>query len=136
MPSTNYFNTFIEVADDCKATGGVAPPVKGEKKTVANYEYEMVFGNPCKYTSDDVIFTVYAIRNKIPKARWSKERELYFSKGRPCFRASPLCKTYGWGVHSDEKGRIAIVGTGSAEYRKFSSDKTLEKTKAMRSKRD
>ena len=50
----------------------------------------MVSENPYKFTSDDIFFTVYAERNVIPNSELEKERELFFSKGRPCFRASPL----------------------------------------------
>lgn len=135
MASTNYFNLFIEVAEDTKATSGTVPPVKGSKKTVANYEYEMVSKNPYKFTSDDVFFQVYAERNGIPSSELEKERELFFSKGRPCFRASPLTKTYGWGVHSNNEGKVAIFGVESKDYIQFLEDTDLQKKKAMRSKR-
>ncbi len=133
MHSTNYFDAFIEVAEDTKATEGTVPPIRGTKKSVANYEYELVSKNPYKYTSDDVFFSVYAKRNAIPKNK--KERATFFSKGRPCFRASPLTKTYGWGVHSNAEGKVAIFGVGSKEYLKMLNDKKIIKKKAMRSKR-
>ena len=133
LHSTNYFDVFIEVAEDTKATEGVVPPIRGVKKTVANYEYELVSKNPYKYTSDDVFFSVYAERNELPNNK--KERETFFSKGRPCFRASPLTKTYGWGVHSNWEGKVAIYGLGSKEYLKHIKDKKTEKKKAMRSKK-
>jgi Family of unknown function (DUF6157) len=40
--STNYLNTFIEVADDCPASIGEIPPTKGDNKTVANIQFEMI----------------------------------------------------------------------------------------------
>ena len=135
MHSTNYFDTFIEVAEDTKAQEGTAPKDTGTKKTVANYEYELVNNNPYKYTSDDVFFLVYAERNQIPKSKQKKEREIFFSKGRPCFRASPLTKTYGWGVHSNSDGKVAIFGVESKEYSKMLNDSEIEKRKAMRSKK-
>lgn len=133
MHSTNYFDVFIEVAEDTKATEGTVPPIRANKKSVANYEYEMVFNNPYKYTSDDIFFSVYAQRNELPNNK--KERKAFFSKGRPCFRASPLTKTYGWGVHSNTEGKVAIFGLGSKEYSKFLKDKNIVKKKAMRSKK-
>jgi len=135
MHSTNYFNVLIEVAEDTKTKEGTVPPYKGTKMSVANHEYELVSGSPYKYTSDDVFFTVYAERNDIPKSKQKKEREAYFSKGRPCFRASPLTKTYGWGVHSNEEGKVALYGVQSKEYLKMVKDKKIEKKKAMRSKK-
>lgn len=135
MTSTNYFNTFIEVAEDCPATRGEVPPVKGDKKSVANLQFEMLRDHPYQYTSDDVLFSVFALRKQIPKDDWAEQRALFFSKGQPCFRASPLTKRYGWGVHSNEEGKIALVGVESDEYQKFVADGSIVKKKAMRSSR-
>jgi hypothetical protein len=135
MHTTNYHNAFIEVAEDCPATAAEIPPQKDEK-TVAALQFEMLIDHPYKYTSDDVIFRSFALKNKISgKAAMDEAREKFFSKGQACFRASPLTKRYGWGVHSDAKGRIAIYPMESAEYKKLSKDKSLEHFKAMRSKR-
>lgn len=84
--STNYFDTFIEVAEDTKAVSGTKPPTK-DKKTVAEMQYEMIAKNPYKYTSDDVFFQVFADRKELTKAEYKQAREQFFSKGQPCFRA-------------------------------------------------
>jgi hypothetical protein len=131
--TTNYIDTFIEIAEDCPTTCGEIPPVKGDKKTVANIQFDLVSKNPYKFTSDDVLFQVFAERNDLTKAEYKKAREEYFSKGQPCFRASPLTKRYGWGVHSDKDGKIALYGCDSAEYKKLSKDKKLKVVKAMKS---
>ncbi|MCG8347085.1 MAG: DUF6157 family protein [Chloroflexales bacterium] len=64
MHSTNYTNTFIAVADDCKAAVGAPPPEK-QAKTIARMHDERIPDNPYRYTSDDVLFAVYAVRNRI-----------------------------------------------------------------------
>lgn len=97
--STNYFDTFIEVSTDTKASCGTRPPSK-EKKTIAENQYELILNNPYKFTSDDICFHVFADRNNLPPAEHKQERERLFSKGQPCLRASPLTKTYGFGVHT------------------------------------
>lgn len=130
--STNYFDTFIEVADDTKADCGTKPPSKN-KKTVAESQYELVAENPYKYTSDDILFQVYSDRNDLTKAEYKKAREQFFSKGQPCFRASPLTKTYGFGIHSDSNGKIALYGMETDEYQKFLADTNTKKVKAMKS---
>ena len=135
MHSTNYYNALIEIADDCPAPTGEIPPVKGDKKSVANLQYEMLAGHPYRYTSDDVLFAVFATRKQVPAEEWPQKREEFFSKGQPCMRASPLTKRYGWGVHSNADGKIAIYGAGSVEYERFVVDETIEKKKAMRNKR-
>jgi hypothetical protein len=78
---------------------------------------------------------VYCAKNKISNIDVDTEREKFFSKGQPCFRSSPLTKRYGWGVHSNEEGKVAIYPLESDEYKKLSNDKNLKELKAMRSKR-
>lgn len=85
--TTDYFDTFIEVGEDC------------------------------------------------PLQAAGAAREAFFSKGQPCLRSSPLAKRYGFGIHCDAEGRVALVPLGSAEYRAFLEDKGVKKIKAMRSGR-
>jgi len=132
MHTTNYTSTFIEVADDCKAAAGTVPPEKQEK-TVARMQYELIHDSPYRYTSDEVIFTVYAARNQLPAMELEARQAEFFSKGQPCLRSSPLGKTYGWGVHYDGESRIAIYPRGSEAYERLRVDGSLRQLKAMRS---
>lgn len=134
MSSTNYYNTLIEVAEDCPATHGEIPPMKGSK-SVANLQYEMLQGHPYEFTSDDILFAVFAQRNQIPEEELAEQRALFFAKGQACFRASPLTKRYGWGVHSNDEGRIALFGVETEAYQEMAANSAIEKTKAMRSSR-
>ena len=131
--TTNYSNTFIEIAEDSPANIGEIPPRKENSKTVASMQFDIIAKNPYKFTSDDVLFQVYADRNDLTKNEYEQARQQFFSKGQPCFRASPLTKRYGWGVHSDNEGKIAIYACETDEYKKFSMDKSLKVVKAMRS---
>ncbi|HVL32101.1 MAG TPA: DUF6157 family protein [Actinomycetota bacterium] len=135
MKTTNYYDTFIEVADDCPVTRAEIPPRKGKDKTVANLQYDFLHAAPYQHTSDDVLFHVHAIKNNIASRNAAAARDAFFSKGQPCFRSSPLTKRYGWGVHSDSKGRIALYAMDSKEYAMFARDKHVKHLKAMRSKR-
>ena len=130
--STNYFNTFIEVAEDTKVSCGTRPPTK-DKKSVAEMQYDLIAGNPYSYTSDDIIFQVYADKNDLTKAEYEQAREQFFSKGQPCFRTSPLTKTYGFGIHSDSNGKVALCGMETEEYQKFLTNPKIRKLKAMKS---
>ena len=130
--TTNYFDTFIEVAEDTKATCGIIPLPKEDKKTVAEIQHELITKNPYKFTSDDVLFRVFVYKNNIPETEYETARKHFFSKGQPCFRASPLTKQYGWGIHSNSEGKIAIFGCETEDYRKLLNDKTLKVIKAMR----
>ena len=130
--STNYFDTFIEVAEDTKADCGTRPPIKN-KKTVAEMQYELMVNNPYKYTSDEIFFQVFADKNDLTQAEYTQAREVFFSKGQPCFRASPLTKTYGFGVHSDSEGKVALFGMETENYQLFLADTKIKKVKAMKS---
>lgn len=134
MKTTNYLNTFIEVAEDCTIKSAEIPPQK-EEKTVAQLQFDMVYEHPYQYTSDDVIFHVYAQKNKLRKDELIEEREKFFSKGQACMRCSPLTKRYGWGVHNNEEGKIAIYPVESEEYQKLKADQRLAHTRGMKSKR-
>jgi hypothetical protein len=134
MHTTNYYNTFIEIAEDCPIASAEVPPQKGEDKTVANLQFDMIMANPYKYTSDEVIFSIYALRNNIT-SNLEQERENFFSKGQPCLRSSPLAKRYGWGIHHNSEGKVAVFPADSEEYARFLKDNTMKKVKAMRSKR-
>lgn len=133
--TTNYQNTFIEIAEDCPVNLAEIPPIKGDKKSMANLQYEMICNNLYKYTSDEVLFQVFADKNDLTKSEFPKERAAFFSKGQPCFRASPLTKRYGFGVHNNEDGKMAIFGVETHEYAEFVADQSIKKVKAMRSKK-
>ena len=133
--STNYYDVLIEVAPDSTAETGVEPKVKTGSKTIARLTYEILRDNPYQFSSDDILFEVYAIRKGLSEKEQSAHRKIYFSKGQPCFRASPLAKTYGWGFHSNREGKVALFAVDSKEYLELLQDENVVKKKAMRSKR-
>ena len=133
--TTNYKNAFIEAAEDCPAVKGEIPPVKGDAKTIANLQFEMLSKKPYAFTSDEVLFQIYAIKNDLAESELKTEREKFFSKGQACLRTSPLAKRYGWGIHHDNEGKVALFGRETDQYEKFQKDKNLQVVKAMRSSR-
>ena len=135
MHTTNYINTFIQIAEDCAVVKCEVPPLKNDAKSIANLHFEMIAHNPYQYNSDDVIFNVYAVKNNIAKKDFKEEREKFFSRGQACLRCSPLAKRYGWGFHHDAHGKVAAYAVDSAEYKKMSTDKNLKQVRAMRSKK-
>lgn len=133
--TTNYYNTFIAIADDCSAVKGETPPNKGDQKTVAALQFEMISEHPYHYSSDDVLFSVFAQRNDLMAAELEGTRENFFSKGQPCLRTSALGKRYGWGVHCDEQAKIALYGCDTEEYQSLLKGADLKILSAMRSKK-
>ncbi|MDQ3654385.1 MAG: DUF6157 family protein [Chloroflexota bacterium] len=139
MHNVDYVNTFILVADDTAASHGAEPPVREPNPSIPARQFAMIRDHPYRYTSGDVIFDVYADRAGIPHSQRAAARDEYFSKGRPCLRASDLGKKYGWGIHCDGKGRLALYAVESPDYsalvQKGERDGTPALVKAMRSSR-
>lgn len=133
--TTNYFNTFIEIAEDCKTCCGEIPHSKANQPSIAELEFELIAKNPYYFTSDEVLFQVYVIRNDITDAEQKAAKESFFANGQACLRASPLTKRYGFGIHSNTDGKIALFGRESTEYESFLNDPAIKKVKAMRSSR-
>lgn len=131
----NYYDTFMEVADDCPVTNSEIPQQRGNKKSIPIMQFEMIAKHPYKYTQEDVLFEVFAESHGISEENKSAERKKFFSKGQPCLRSSALGKRYGWGIHYNKEGKVALYAVESDEYKKFMGDKTIKHLKAMRSKR-
>ncbi|MGO4678534.1 DUF6157 family protein [Microbacterium sp. 2MCAF23] len=137
--TTNYISTFIEVAEDCPVEHAQEPPagpstISATVPTIAALHYRMIAEHPFERTSDDVIFSTWALRRGLDPED-SGAREEFFAKGQACLRASPLGKRYGWGVLSDAEGRVALVPRESEEYALLAADPALGHTRAMRSRR-
>lgn len=132
MHSINYQNTLILVATDCAATQGTVPTKPG---TVAALQYQMLRDAPYALTSDDLLVAVEAQRRGIPDDEQAALRAEIFAKPQACLRASPLVKTYGWGLHHDAQSRVALIGCDTADYARMAADPDLAKAPGMRSKR-
>ncbi|MFC5529071.1 DUF6157 family protein [Cohnella yongneupensis] len=119
----NYYNTFITVATDCPVERGIVPPDKKAGKTKPGIEFDLIANRPYAYTQKDILFEVHARHKEVPAAELEEKgaelREQFYGKPTACFRASMLPKKYGWGVHFNEAGRMALVPMESPEYRRF-----------------
>ena len=133
-------DTFIAVAEDCPAEAGTVPPRTGQP-SVAALSHALLDGRPYMLTSADVLFTVWADRNAVPDAERPEARRAFFAEDQACLRASPLGKRYGWGLHADAAGRLALVGRETPEYAELAagrvpgSGKPVTVVRAMRGSR-
>jgi hypothetical protein len=98
-------------------------------------QYEIIHKHPYEYTSDEVVFAIYAARSGVEAADMEAQRAAFFSKGQPCLRSSPLGKRYGWGIHFNDESKIALYACESEEYAQLSNDPALKQLKAMKSAR-
>lgn len=135
MEDVDYTDTFITVAPDSTAVTGTQPP--GD--TVAALTYRMIAEHPYELRSSDVIFGVWAIRQGVPAngrdAAWSD----FYAKPRACLRSSDLGKKWGWGIHADQEGRVAVHAIASPDYQQLCSGvaadgRTVKVRAAMRSR--
>jgi hypothetical protein len=87
-----------------------------------------------------VIFAVWAERQEIAEHDREGARVSFYSKPRACLRSSDLCKRFGWGVHADRDGRIALYPVDSPDYQALASGRApdggmVKVVAAMRSRR-
>lgn len=131
----SYKNTFITASEDSTVISAVVPIPKNEKPTIASIEYDLIYHNPYKYTQEDIQFQTYLIKNPAKPYTLEELQKQFSAKSKACFRASPLVKKYGWGIHYDEEGKIAIYDMNSEPYKQFLQSGDMTILKGMRSKR-
>ena len=134
-------NTFVKISPDSTAIKAVIPEARDDKKTIQVIQYELLSAKPYSLTLQELIFEVFVQRNHISSTDLALHKitiwtEL-FSKNHPCMRASMLPKEYGWGVHYDTEGKIALHAVESESYRRLCAfGEGVQKVEAaMRSKR-
>ena len=133
-------DTFVLVAEDCPARSGTVPPSRATPSR-AGLEHELLAAAPYHYTLEDLIYAVHVRHRAIPPETLAGGagaiRAALFSKPHPCMRASALPKRYGWGVHHDAEGRIALYAVGSAAYRELATPRAggPALVRAMRNRR-
>ncbi len=133
-----YVNTFTAVAEDCPATTGEVPPERAGRATVAITQYAMLVAAPGRWTQEDVqLASSPEVRGRddLGNEELERLREDYFARPRACLRASPLPKTFGWGLHYDAEGRITLHAVDSEKYARLSNDPALDQLRALRSSR-
>ena len=133
-----YTNTFLSVAADCGAETGEVPPSRATGPTVAAVQFTLLSSAPGRWTQEDVLLLSSPEvrgRDDLDEAELERLRAEYFSKDRACLRASPLPKSFGWGLHYDAEGRITLHAVDSPDYARLSQDPSLKQLKAMRASR-
>lgn len=134
-------DTFIKVAPDSPAMYSVIPVSRGEQKTVPVIQYELLTASPYSFTLNELIFEVFVQHKNISSTNLEQRRdELWneiFRQPQPCMRTSSLPKKYGWGVHYDHAGKIALHALESEMYQHLSNfgEGVTEVKFALRSKR-
>lgn len=137
----SYKNTFIKVSPDCPVTSSVDPQYKTSNKPIHVIQYELLSRYPYRYTHEQLLFEIHIRHKNIPADELETNRQqiwdALFSKSHACLRASQLPKKYGFGVHYDAEGRIAIYGMETPEYERFiQAGDEITLLNGMRSRRE
>lgn len=114
MEAVDYRDTFITVSPDSTAWGGQVPPA--DAPSVASATFELIAEHPYRWRASDVIFTVWANLRRLPKIARKQLRAEFFARPQACLRSSELARRYGWGIHADHDGRVAIYAVGTPQY--------------------
>lgn len=118
----NYCNVLIQVAEDCPAQKGLTPDSKNE---IAYIGYDELSKNPYKYTELEFYRQVHHVCRSKPELKI----ETYD------IRRSVLCKKYGWGIHIDESGRLALVGCETEKYKELLNNILVDKVNSFKKSR-
>lgn len=118
------YHTFVQVAQDCPVTVGVVPTAKkNAKPSIHMIQYELLSTSPYRYTLEDLIYEVHIRHKEFPveqvEQNGDRIRAELFQKSHPCMRASMLPKKFGWGIHYDSEGKLALYGMESEQYRDY-----------------
>jgi hypothetical protein len=137
----SYIDTFIRVAEDCPVEMGITPVSERPLLPAHVIQYNLLAGSPYQYNHEELLYQVHVRHKGIPEEdRETRREEIWaelFSKSHPCLRASMLPKKYGWGIHYDAEGKIALYAKESPQYDHYTSggDAGVKLLNAMRNKR-
>lgn len=131
MP-TGYRNAFITAAPDCPVAVGTVPR---QALSIAGLEHALLIDRPYHYTARDLVLDVHRRHKNVGESELDAFRAFLFARSHPCMRLSMLTKRWGWGVHYDEQGRMALYGAETPEYRRFASRSDLRVMAARPSRR-
>jgi len=108
---------LIEVAEDYVEKFSEEPP-DVVPKTITRLEYELLITNPYKFTEREFFYEVHVVHRK----RADLKIETYQIK------RSPLVKSFGWGIHRNQEGKLALVPLESDRYKEL--QESIKRTKS------
>ena len=114
---------LILIATKCSMKRGTKPVSNREQPTIAMHQYDVLTEMPYQLTYEQLKDEVHG--NRRGKELTREQSKTYMMK------RSELCKIWGWGVHQDKNGKLALVGCETKEYRRLVKDLQVQKEKAL-----
>lgn len=121
--SRSHREELIEVAEDCPVDHAVGPPAEKPEKTVARIAYEVLTESPYGYTEIEFFHEVHVVRRNRPDLKIESYN----------IKRSPLVQTFGWGIHRNPDGKLALVAMESDRYRELQG--AIKRTKSYRKRK-
>ena len=118
----NRKNVLIEIAEDCGIKRGTIPETEKSSDTITMIQYDELSKNPYKYNEYEFQKQVHHIRREKPELNIDKYD----------IRRSELCKKYGWGIHINEEGKVALVGAETDQYKALQVNPSIKKVSAYK----
>jgi Family of unknown function (DUF6157) len=103
--------------------------------SIAGLEHALLIEAPYQYTCEELILNVHRYHKSIDDTELDAFKSFLFAKSHPCMRLSMLTKRWGWGVHYNELGRLAIYVAETQEYHHLSTRSGLRVLAASPSSR-
>ncbi|MBA3390336.1 MAG: GIY-YIG nuclease family protein [Rubrobacter sp.] len=122
--STSAREELIEIAADSHVIRSEEPPYGGTGKTIARVSYEVLAENPYVFSEPEFYHEVHVIRRKRPDLRIESYN----------IKKLALVKNFGWGIHRNKDGKLALVPCESERYKELLADQLVKKTKAYRNR--
>lgn len=103
--------------------------------SIAGLEHALLSAHPYCYTPPNLMLEVQRRHKQVRAADLPSFRAWLHAKPQPCMRLSMLPKRWGWGIHFDELGCMAIYGAETSDYRNFAMRSDLRVMSARPSRR-
>jgi Family of unknown function (DUF6157)/T5orf172 domain len=110
---------LIEVAEDYPNKYAQEPP-NGTSKTISRIEYELLIANPYKFTERELFYKVHVVHRNRPDLKIDSYN----------IKRSLLVQSFGWGLHRNNEGKLALVAIESDRYKEL--QESIKRTKSYR----
>ena len=119
----NMKESLIRVAVNCPVSTGIDPLGRGNKNDAVHIiQYEILKAHPYMLDKDTFYELVYLLR--LP----TRSRKIKsYSLAR-----NVLPKRYGWGIHINKVGKLALVDCSGKKYKKLEKSRKVKKIRASK----
>lgn len=113
---------LIEVAEDYLEKYAQEPP-NGNTKTIPRIEYELLIASPYNFTERELFYEVHVVHRNRPHLKIDTYN----------IKRSLLVQSFGWGLHRNSEGKLALVALESDRYKELQG--SIKRSKSYRKSR-